>query len=268
MGMTSHRGFPISLPSVAMILALSAETDGDLSKSTVRERTELGTVYAEAMPRYAQGAGLLLDDMRPSEFGYAALKWDPGLGNPNTVWLAHYYLSASWGHGPAYWSWVMARDFALGETLRSTDIARSVQRFGTSSGLALSEATCKRCADALLGTYWRSDGLGRLGLVEHVGAERGAYRVQEPQLPSMWVVASALTHFWSKECRDAQEVLFRSLTAEGGFASLFFLGPGLLGSILSELQSAGVLLVRRDVPPFMVVRLWPDGETFLERLYE
>jgi hypothetical protein len=71
MGMTSHRGFPVSLPSMAILLSLANETDGGLSYDTVRTSTNLGTIYAEAMPKYARAAGLLDDDMKPSRLGYS-----------------------------------------------------------------------------------------------------------------------------------------------------------------------------------------------------
>jgi len=48
---------------------------------------------------------------------------------------------------------------------------------------------------------------------------------------------------------------------------LFFMGPGMLGAFLSELQSAGVVGIKRDAPPFVVTRLWRDGAELRERLY-
>ena len=266
MGMTSHRGFPISLPSIAAVLALAQRNQGRLSFEDIRDGTSLGTVYAEAMPRYARATGLLERGMRPSSFGERVLRVDPNLGSPQTWWVLHYNLSSPCGGGPLFWMWVLNRVFQFGSEVGQRDVAEGVAEFYAGEGQDPSPASIDRCATAFLGTYWRSDGLGGLGLLDSTGG--GTYRVSEPLPPSAWVVGYALADYWACLFPGRQEISLRELTAEGGFARLFFLGSGFLASALGELQSAGLLLLKRDALPFTVVRLWEDDSIFLDRLYE
>src|SRR5438874_1815524 len=99
LGLSFHRTFPLSRPAVSQVLRVSAGHRGptgaggtDLSFRSLRELTNLGTVYVEAMPRYARGAGLISEDGSPSQFGRLAFAGDPSLARVETQWLMHYHL--------------------------------------------------------------------------------------------------------------------------------------------------------------------------------
>lgn len=69
--MTFHRSFTLVRPAISQILQVVSETQpskptaGELTKccsqAEFRKKTSLGSIYIEAMPRYARGAGLLTD---------------------------------------------------------------------------------------------------------------------------------------------------------------------------------------------------------------
>jgi hypothetical protein len=178
----------------------------------------------------------------------------------------HYNLSSPCGSGPAFWTWLVTQVFRVGSEVGAAEIGEAVADFYAADGQQPSRASVERCATAFLGSYWRSDGFGALGLLKPLG--HGRYLVSEPSPPSSWVVGYALSDYWARLAEDRQEIPLRDLSAEGGFASLLFISSGFLGGALAELQAAGLILLKRDAPPFTVVRLWRDDSVFLERLYE
>jgi len=128
----------------------------------------------------------------------------------------------------------------------------------------LGNRTLQSAATVFLGTYAKSDGLGKLGLIEE---ESGSYTVRQPQTPPVRVLACALHDYWEAFGDGSSELLLKDLGRQDGFAGLFFLGPGMLGTLLSDLQSAGAVDIKRDAPPFVVTRLWDDGQKLMEHLY-
>ncbi len=130
----------------------------------------------------------------------------------------------------------------------------------------LGNRTLQSAATVFLGTYAKSDGLGKLGLIEEASAS-GAYTVKQPQTPPVWVLACALHDYWQAFGEGCSELLLKDLGRQDGFAGLFFLGPGMLGTLLSDLQSAGALNIKRDAPPYVVTKLWDDGKKLMEHLY-
>jgi hypothetical protein len=81
------------------------------------------------------------------------------------------------------------------------------------------------------------------------------------------VLAYALADYWEACDPHSSEMLLKDLGRADGLAGLFFMGPGMLGTLLSELQSAGVVGIKRDAPPFVVTKLWRSRQELMDRVY-
>jgi len=270
-------------PAVAKVIEVveQAETEGVDTPlpSLLKERTSLGSIYIEAMPRYAVGSGLLAGlsskTKTLTEFGRQARVHDPHLNDLATQWLMHYYLSAPHGPGPSFWHYLITRRFRIGVELEGPqvagDIATLVQE---ESGKPLAQNTARATSTIFLGTYAKSDGLGPLGFLRTVGDGRGSsYRVSNPSSPPLWALAYCLADYWEaafgKSAEDQQVTTsLPQLTQLDGFTSLFFIGPEYFDSVLRRLQRKGLVEVYRVSPPYQVVRLWSDKQELLDHLYD
>ena len=93
------------------------------------------------------------------------------------------------------------------------------------------------------------------------------FEVLEPDPPPTFALGYALAHFWEQEV-NALRTNLSSLSAPGGFASIFFLGSYALNSALRDLQREGFVELEQVSPPHHLVRRWEHKEAFLERLYD
>ena len=91
--------------------------------------------------------------------------------------------------------------------------------------------------------------------------------VGEPNPPPTFALGYALAHFWEQEV-NALRTNLSSLSASGGFSSIFFLGSYALNSALRDLQREGFVELEQVSPPHHLVRRWEHKEAFLERLYD
>lgn len=264
-----HETFALNVPAVASVLRVCDEHDGDVTTETIRAETNLGPNYVKAMPRYARGCGLLdFGSYRLTPFARAALNKDPSLMSVETLWLMHYHLSAPHGPGPAFWNALITNTLRIGQPLGRSDVSGAIDKYlQETTGKTLSRRALESTATAFLGTYAKSDALGKLGLVELTEDSQGLYGVKQPDAPPIWAIACALADYWDASSQGASELLLKDLGRQDGFAGLFFMGPGMLGTFLSELQSAGIVNIKRDAPPFVVTRLWRDTQELRERLY-
>ncbi len=245
---------------------IEREEGTSLSNKIIRERSALGTIYVEAMPRYATGAGLLDFKRHLTDFGRYALAHDRMLEQHGTQWLMHYHLSAPQGPGPAFWHDLVATFFYPGREFSADEIARRIAHFiEQTEGRTLAERTVSDTTTAFLGTYTKLDGLGRLGILTALGD--GHYRVTEPVPPPVWAVAYALLDYWTAHFEERLTVSLDTLTAPGGFASLFLMGGQNFNNVLRTLQAARYVDVYRVAPPEQVVLLQHDSQPLLRKLY-
>jgi len=266
---TFHETFALNLPAVASVLRVLEEHDDDITAEIIRAETNLGPNYVKAMPRYARGCGLLdVGTYRLTPFARTALDKDPNLMRVETLWLMHYHLSAPHGPGPGFWNHLITTTVRIGQSLGRSVASQAIGKYvQETTGKALSRRALESTATAFLGTYAKSDALGKLGLVEVTEETKGLYEVRQPDIPPLSVVAYALGEYWEAFGEGASEFLLKDLGRQDGFAGLFLMGPGMLGTFLSELQSAGVVSIKRDAPPFVVTKLWRDIEELRDHLY-
>ena len=78
MSLTFHRTFSLSRDSMAKVLRLAQSQPGFRLEDLGRN-TDLGTIYLEAMPRYAFRSGLLDRRNHLTAFGRYAVHSDPAL---------------------------------------------------------------------------------------------------------------------------------------------------------------------------------------------
>lgn len=278
LGTAFHEGFSLIRPAVAAVLevveGIRPEATSISLADLLKERTTLGANYIRSMPRYAFGSGLLAGTARNrttlTAFGNQVRLHDPYLNHPATQWLMHYYLSAPSGLGSPFWSYLITRGLRVGDELERSQVAWEIARIAEEdTGKPLATRTAQTTATIFLGTYSKSDGLGPLGILRPIEAEKGvSYRVQEPVLPPLWSVAYALADYWEATWGQQVTVNLAELTEPGAFASVFLSGSDQLDQTLGRLQQQGVLEVYRAAPPYQVVRLWSDKNVLLERLYE
>lgn len=269
LGFSFHRTFPLVRPAVTQVLELAEEVESErqaLDNKTIREKSSLGTIYVESMPRYATGAGLLDFDRRLTRFGQYALSHDRLLEHQGTQWLMHYYLSAPQGPGPAFWHNLVSNFFYVGHEFSKTQLERQIATFvEQTESRTLVERTVRSAATIFLGTYLKSDGLGRLGLLSTLDDER--YQVMEPVPPPPWAVAYALLDYWAAHFQNQLTVSLDTLTASGGFTALFVMGQQGFNEVLRVLQAERYVEVYRTAPPYQVVLLRRDPEPLLQKLY-
>jgi hypothetical protein len=268
-GTAFHETFALNIPAVAAVLRVCDKHRGDVSPEAVRSETSLGPNYVTAMSGYARGSGLLeMGSYQLTPFGRAVLDRDPNLARIETLWLMHYHLSAPQGPGPGFWNYLITTAVRIGSQVRRPEILSAIGKYlQETSQKSLATRTLESTATAFLGTYHKSDGLGKLGLLELQDDTQGICEVLQPDAPPLGVVACALADYWDAQGQGASELLLKDLGRQNGFAGIFCIGPGMLGTLLSELQSLNVLTIKRDAPPFVVTRLWENPEDLRRNLY-
>ena len=275
---TFHRKFTLVRPAVASVLEVIGETEPDGAEESLSDlleaRTSLGTIYIEAMPRYAYGAGLVdgLSTQRKclTKFGSFVRSRDPYLNDLATQWLMHYHLSAPHGPGPTFWNHLVSNHLRVGDELEKGEVAEEIaHHLERVTGKSQTVKSYQPSATVFLGTYAKQDGLGSLGLLEaSSGATSGLYEVTEPDPPPLWPLAYALADYWQGRWGEKKMANLSELSEPGAFASVFMIGSEQLEQSLDELRREGVLDLYRNVPPYQVARLWSDKDELLERLYD
>ncbi len=266
-----HEKLALNLPSIAAILRLSAETQGNIGPSQIRTRTTLGNNYVKAMPCYARGSGLLdMSGYQLTPFGRVTFEHDPNLSCASTLWAMHYHLSTPHGPGPAFWSKLICTDLPFGEQIGESEIVAKttsfLQRY-QSKGVP-NQDTITHAIRALRRTYVRSDGLGRLALLEESKDREGiSVSVSGPKSPPLGAVAYALADYWEAHYGDQATVSLSELARQDGFARVMWMDSRRFEAALEELRREGLVDLFRIAPPFQIARLWSDKSDLLEQLY-
>lgn len=270
---TFHRTFTLVRAALSQMLEIAQKyLDQPVSRrrvlsfDTIREGTNLGTIYVQSMRRYACGTNLMDSNDRLTPLGTLVTQRDIGLSHLNTQWLMHYHLSAPLGPGPAFWHHLITTCFRPGEELTVKTLTERIQVFvQEQQGEPLVPRSAQTTARIFVGTYTKPDGLKSLGLLEEIDANR--YRVGEPAAPPWQVLGYALLDYWDQCYPGLRTINLDDLSKEGRFCSLFLMGAGRLNIALRSLQEAGYLQVYRVAPPYQVVRLRDDKQRLLESLY-
>lgn len=270
LGLTFHRTFFLKRSAIKQVIELfEPEKDVEklgLSLREIRENSQLGTIYVEAMPRWAEAAGLLTGKKKLTLFGKFVRIYDPGMDQLSTKWLMHYHLSVSHSRTPAFWHTVVSSCFRSGNEFLQSDIIKQITDiYAQEKGGSIEPRYATSTANVFLKTYIESDGLGDLHILEQFDKDR--YRVRETEIPPTWAVAAAILDYWQAHFPDQVTVNLSSLTTESGLASLFMISRSRLELILSEMREAGIVELFRVAPPYQVALLNGDPEPVLERMY-
>jgi len=136
----------------------------------------------------------------------------------------HYHLSAPHGPGPSFWNHLIARHVRIGHALSRVSISEVIGSFLKESEMkTLGNRTLQSAATVFLGTYAKSDGLGKLGLIEE---ESGSYTVRQPQTPPVRVLACALHDYWEAFGDGSSEPPPERPGLSGRFCRIVFSGTG------------------------------------------
>jgi len=259
-------------PALSQLMSLASKhqsesvTDKCLSNADIRNGTSLGTVYVEAMPRYARGAGLFTEGNCLTEFGQFASENDPMLVRSGTQWLLHYYMCNTYGVAPLFWNEIIATRFRTGNSFFPEEITDQIHRFYTEDlGASASLKSANVTKTIFLGTYTKDDGLNTLSMLEAM--PDGKYRVLEPNSVPTWVFAYALIDTWENHYAGRVSINLDELTNDRGLATLFLLDDSRLNRILSELQQAGFVDIYRTAQPYQLLLLSHDKTAALRNLY-
>lgn len=263
MSLTFHRTFSLSRSSIAKIIQLVQEQH-ELNRQSLALNTDLGTVYQEAMPRYAYRAGLLDQAGRLTPFGRYAARCDPGLEKLSTQWLLHYHLSAP--HGPtAFWHYLVHKRFRPGNAFTDDDLVSDLTEFlRQEAGKLPKPRSIRSTVTIFIGTYLKMDGLGSLRLVESTA---NGYYVPLTEDPPLWVIGYALAEYWQAHYGERLTINLDDLT-QGDFAGVFLLGEERLNQLLLQLKKEGMIDLYRISRPYQVVLLQPGLEYALAKIYQ
>jgi hypothetical protein len=264
MSLTFHRTFCLSRASVEKVIRLAQHHPG-FSQEDLASITDLGTVYQEAMPRYAFRSGLLDKHKQLTIFGRFVVQHDPGLEKPATQWLLHYHLAAP--HGPtAFWNYLVRKCFLPGNIFTADDLVADLTKFlQEAGGKVPAPRAIRSTATVFVGTYLKADGLKHLGLLEEVDVH--TYRVLLPQAPPLWTLGYALAEYWKAHYEGRLTINLEDLT-DGDFAAVFLLGEERLMQLLFHLKQEGMLDLYRISRPYQVVLLQPSLEYALQKMYQ
>jgi len=257
-----HETFSLSRASIAQILE-NAFRNGKLDREFLAT-TPLGTNYQKAMPRYAYRAGLIDEKKHLTVFGQYVARYDPQMQQLGTQWLLHYHLAAP--HGPtAFWHHLVGRRFLTGNTFTATDLINDLSEFlRREAGKEPVWRSIRGTITIFTGTYLKSDGLNRLGLLEEI--ENETYRVPAAPPPPLWALGYALAEYWQARYGERLTVNLDHLSGDN-FAGLFLLGENGFIELLIQLKQEGMIDLYRISHPYQVVLLQPNLEFALERLY-
>lgn len=269
LGFTFHRTFSLIRSAVSQVLraARQAEDKGlaKLDGKGVTDLTNLGSIYTEAMPRYGKGSGLLNEKNFLTGFGKSVVLSDLYLDQVSTQWLMHYHMSAPHGPGPVFWNQIVSKFFYSGNIFTAEDVIEFIGNFiWDTENKVLSKRAVQSTVTVLLGSYTKPEGLGKLKLLEIT--DSGRYRVQSPNIPSVWVVGYALLDFWKAQYPDRIGVSLDVLM-NSGFPQLFFMAKSDLDEVLRIMQENQYVDVHRAAPPYQVMLLRQDQESILEKIY-
>lgn len=264
MGLTFHRTFSLSRSSITKILQVAYNKPG-FKNSDLAKLTDLGTIYQESMPRYAKRAGLLDEQNRLTLFGRYVAEFDPQMEKTSTQWLLHYHLTAP-HRSTAFWHHLVTQWFIPGNTFTAEQLVEDLTRFlHNNTGKSPVPRSVRSTITIFTGTYLKSDGLKRLGLLEET--EGGMYSVPQVTPPPVWALGYALAEYWQAHYGERLTINLDDLTGKN-FAGLFLLGENGLTELLIELKREGLIDLYRIAHPYQVVLLQPGLESALERIYK
>jgi hypothetical protein len=267
LGITFHRTFSLNRPAIGQILRIQNDrkATGGISRKELNEKSNLGSIYLESMPRWAWGSGLLNYDKSSSKFGSYSYQFDPLTEQLGTQWLMHYFLSAPQGPGPSFWHEAVIRLFFTGNIFTGEDLVEAIgNHIWQTENRILAKRGVQSTATVFLGTYLKPEGLNKIHILETT--DSGRYRVCEPAPAPIWAIGCALVDYWLANYPDRLGISLDTL-ADSSFLKIFLMGKSRLMEVLQAMQEAGYVEIHRTAPPYQIVLVRQDTEGLLKKLY-
>jgi len=237
-----------------------------MTREVIRSETLLGSIYVEAMPRYAQASGLLDSDNRLAPLGRYVAAQDILLGRQETLWLVHYNLCKHGGIAPRFWGYLVEEVMHAGDELERDQISQMIRSVTESQqAIKVSDQTAADAATVFLKTYSSSDSLGGLSLLQDLG--NGRYLVLEHEAPPPLVFAFVVADYWALNLNNTSSVWIDEFNKTGGPAQTLLMGQGQINHAMRELSRMGIASVQLTQPPYQFSPLWRDQDDLLERIY-
>ncbi len=267
LGVTFHRTFALNRPAIQQVISIVSEkrNSSKVSQKEFLENSNMGSIYIEAMPRWARGCGLLDGANKITAFGTYSFKFDPLLEQPSTQWLMHYHLSAPHGPGPIFWYNLINKIFYIHNIFSPESLQETIGNIiWVEENKIFSKRAVQSTGTIFTGTYLKPEGLNKLHLLE--STESGRYRVCEPTLAPIWAIALAFVDYWEAQYPGRLGVGLDTLI-ESDFLKIFFIGKSEFMEVMEAMQEEGYVSIHRTAPPFQIVLLKQDQEGLLKKLY-
>lgn len=269
-GFMFHETFKLTRKPMSEILDLSKDFNNQnkrkLTFSDIKEKSLLGNNYIKAFPHYLRGCGLIdFSNNLLTSLGKQVIQHDPLISDSKSLWLLHYHMSMIDGPGPEFWNHLFISFFKPGNNFSRNEIKEAIATlYWESAGKLLAEKSINSTTYAFLNSYIHSDGLGNLTILSKITEEY--FSVNQPYFQYVWVLAYALSDFWSKVYPDNNSVsLDRLLDSE--LPKYFFLSKEEFETMLNELKFLGFLDIHRTAQPFQVFLKYGIEYTLM-KLYE
>ena len=267
LGLAFHEGFSFVRSAVSQVLTVAGRKASDckLNFSLLLQETSLGRNYAKAMPRYCQGAGLLDHQNELTALGRRVYECDPHLERIETLWLCHYHLAAPDGPGPEFWQLLVGKHLNPGDELKKSALGELLMKVSENGGNSIAARTASTAASIFLGTYSRTECLGRLGILESQDA--GTFLVKEAESPPPLVFAFAIGDYWRRYLPNQTSVYIDEFNNVGGPAQLLLMGGGQVTHAMRELSQMHIATAQLTQPPYQFSPLWKNQADILTRIY-
>jgi hypothetical protein len=262
---TFHRTFALKRQPLSNICLFSNETSEKISKKNLQKFLNMGSIYAEAYPRYCSATGLL-DKKKDSltSFGKKVVRHDPTLSNLSSQWLLHYHMSSPNGPGPEFWHQLVKTYFIPGKNFNFDDVKEKIAfQYWESTGNILDGKAIISTSQIFLSSYLEFDGLGKLNLIKKI--TNNDYLTNSQKLSDSLVLAYALDHFWDSVYPDNNTVSLEKLL-ESDLPKIFLLTKEEFETMLNELRADGFLDIRKTAQPYQVYRKF-GRDYALNKLY-
>lgn len=197
-------------------------------------------------------------------FGKLVSQYDPGLTDPGTHWVIHYYLATEHIERSEAWLVFINRFLSPGQTFVSEEFQRY---FIDVAGANIeNRSALKKDPLSVLYTYVQHKSLGQLGFLTK---EQEVYVSRQPNLPNILVIGYLLFDWWERQYSSSDTLRFLYLCQEeGSLGRICQVEAAQVKQFVADLTNLGYLSFS-ETQHEPVIRLYHSSpHTLLEQYYQ
>lgn len=243
---TFHRTFKFNRVQISYILKLIHENDNlKITKNTLLKELKIGTIYAEAYPRYAIAAGLLHPISKTlTPLGQYVVQNDPLLNKLSTLWLLHYHISNSKGIGPQFWNFLVNKFFIPNKFVLRENFYDELFNFNLSfHNEIFTTRTIKTSASVFLNSYLNDEGFGKLNIFKKIDNTKLFTNVSS--FSNDLVLGYAIIDFFQLDKNNGEIYLAEILSSE--LKSIFLLSENIFMELIDNLMMRNLIFMKNDM---------------------